>query len=211
MGPADFVHSVLVERLHAKKVIVGENFRFGHKAAGNLDLLRNLGQEWDFTVTEATLEGDDESTFSSTYIRSCIASGDVRAAAAALGRDYLLEGVVVRGAGRGGTKLGFPTANLAYDDAAAVVKDGVYAGWLTRADGSRHQTAISVGTNPTFAGKEATVEAYVLDFNDDLYGEEVSVAFIEHLREMVAFDDIDELVKQIETDVAQARDVLAGS
>ncbi|QSB04321.1 bifunctional riboflavin kinase/FAD synthetase [Natronoglycomyces albus] len=207
-SPEEFVHTVLVERLHAAQVMVGENFRFGYKAAGNLDLLRNLGQQWGFSVVAATLEGNDEATFSSTYIRTCIAAGAVSAAAEALGREYDIEGIVVRGAGRGGSQLGFPTANLSYESDVAVVADGIYAGWLTRADGSRHAAAISVGTNPTFAGEKRTLEAYVLDFDEDLYGEQVSISFTERLRQMLKFDNVDELIWQIETDVAQTREVL---
>ena len=149
--PAEaFVHDVLVERLHAAAVVVGDNFRFGHRAAGDLDLLAQLGRRFGFGVETPPLVDEAGTVLSSTYIRSCIAAGDVAAAAVALGRPHRLEGVVVRGDARG-RELGFPTANLLPGRYAAVPADGVYAAWCVVRD-RRYQAAVSIGTNPTFSG-----------------------------------------------------------
>ncbi|MCD0445188.1 bifunctional riboflavin kinase/FAD synthetase [Glycomyces sp. A-F 0318] len=206
LSPDYFVRHVLVGALHAKAVCVGENFRFGHKAAGDVAKLAELGEEFGFEVLPQTLTADAEA-FSSTRVRRLVAAGDVAAAAEVLGRDFGLEGTVVHGAGRGGTALGFPTANLATAPNTAIPADGVYAGWCHR-DSHRHPAAISVGTNPTFEGGERTVEAYLLDFSGDLYGERVRLDFTARLRGQVAFDGIEPLVRQIETDVADTRRVL---
>jgi riboflavin kinase / FMN adenylyltransferase len=206
LSPDYFVRHVLVGGLHAKAVVVGENWRFGHKAAGDVKKLAELGEEFDFEVLPQTLTADDEA-FSSTRVRGLIAEGDVAAAAEVLGRDFGIEGTIVHGAGRGGTALGFPTANLAVAAGTAIPADGVYAGWLYR-DSHRYPAAISVGTNPTFNGTERTVEAYLLDFSGDLYGAEVRLDFTARLRGQVAFAGIEPLIAQIETDVADTRRAL---
>jgi riboflavin kinase / FMN adenylyltransferase len=203
-----FVHDVLVAHLHAALIVVGENFRFGHRAAGDIDLLRRLGRTFGFAVEGAPLVADDSTVFSSTYIRSCVDAGDVTAAARALGRPHRLEGVVVRGDGRG-REIGFPTANLLTGQYAAVPADGVYAAWLVRGRGERLPAAVSIGTNPTFSGRERRVEAYVLDFDDDLYGERLALDFVSRLREMRTYTGVEPLVAQIHEDVTQTRDVLA--
>ncbi|GAA4829650.1 bifunctional riboflavin kinase/FAD synthetase [Saccharopolyspora rosea] len=220
----EFVHEMLVERLHAAEIVVGENFTFGHKAAGNIALLAELGERFGFDVAPDSLvsgrvrRADDADgtsvTFSSTYIRSCIDAGDVVAAASALGRWHRLEGIVVRGAGRGGKELGFPTANLSTPPYAAIPADGVYACWFTHrrrgaAEPSRTlPAAVSVGSNPTFSGTERTVEAYVLDVDADFYGEHVDLDFVRRLRAMERFDSVEELVRQMHEDVAETRRAL---
>jgi riboflavin kinase/FMN adenylyltransferase len=213
LSAEEFVHDVLVARLHAALVVVGENFRFGHKAAGDVALLRRLGAAFGFDVESAplvtggsgpggaVLEG--HTVVSSTYIRACVDAGDVAAAARARGRAHRLEGVVVRGDQRG-TKLGFPTANLLTSRYAAIPGDGVYAAWLV-CRGRRYRSAVSVGTNPTFEGQERRVEAFALDFDGDLYGERIALDFVSFLREMRRYDTVDELVAQIDLDVEQAR------
>jgi riboflavin kinase/FMN adenylyltransferase len=201
-----FVHDVLVEHLHAALVVVGENFRFGHRAAGDVPLLGRLGRMFGFGVESPPLVADDGTVFSSTYIRSCVDAGDVAAADVALGRPHRLEGVVVRG-DRRGREIGFPTANLMTGRYAAVPGDGVYAAWLARGD-ERLPAAVSIGTNPTFAGRERRVEAYVLDFDGDLYGERVALDFVAHLREMRTYDRVEPLIAQIRDDIAQTRAVL---
>src|SRR4051812_33866900 len=148
----EFVDQVLASRLHALRVVVGANFRFGHKAAGDVDLLRQEGQRHGFAVDAVELLGGEEPV-SSTMIRALVAEGDVASAASALGRPHRVEGPVVRGDGRG-RGLGFPTANVEVDGALAVPADGVYAGYLVRADETRLPAAISIGTNPTFNGTE---------------------------------------------------------
>src|SRR5215467_7167878 len=148
LPPEGFVHDVLVEHLHAAAVVVGENFRFGHKAAGDVALLTRLGRTFGFAVEGAPLVTDDGTVFSSTYVRSCVDAGDVAAAAAALGRPHRLEGIVIRGDQRG-RALGFPTANLASSPHAAVPADGIYAARLHVRD-KTYPAAVSIGTNPTF-------------------------------------------------------------
>jgi riboflavin kinase/FMN adenylyltransferase len=202
-----FVHDVLVEHLHAALVVVGENFRFGHRAAGDVGLLTRLGRTFGFGVDGAPLIATDDTVFSSTYIRACVDAGDVGAAAAALGRPHRLEGVVVRGDQRG-RELGFPTANLLCGPHAAIPADGVYAAWLVRRS-QRHMAAVSIGTNPTFSGQERRVEAYVLDFDGDLYGERLGLDFVAQLREMRRYDGIEPLIAQIEQDVADTRALLS--
>ncbi len=140
LTPEQFVHDVLVEHLHAALVVVGDNFRFGHRAAGDVALLERLGRTFGFGVEDAPLVAEDGTVFSSTYIRSCVDAGDVAAAAAALGRPHRLEGVVVRGDQRG-RELGFPTANLLCHRYAAIPADGVYAAWLIRGGRARRAAA----------------------------------------------------------------------
>lgn len=207
LSPAEFVHEVLVEHLHAAAVVVGANFRFGHKAAGDFGTLRELGASFGFAVEAVPLLADGELAISSTYVRSCVEAGDVTAAAHALGRDHRVDGLVVRGDMRGGSQLGFPTANLRTERYAAIPADGVYAGRLVWR-GAARVAAISVGTNPTFEGRERRVEAYVLDFDGDLYGENVGVDFHQRLRGMEKYDDIDDLIAQIKADVEQTRRVM---
>ncbi|MGI8626978.1 MAG: riboflavin kinase, partial [Geodermatophilaceae bacterium] len=150
-----------------------------------------------------------EVPLSSTYIRACVAAGDMAAAAAALGRPHRVEGIVVRGERRG-RELGYPTANLESPVHTAIPADGVYAGWLMR-DGKPLPAAISVGTNPTFSGVLRRVEAFVLDFSDDLYGEHVAVEFVTRLRGMERFDKVEDLISAMDGDVARTRQMLARS
>jgi riboflavin kinase/FMN adenylyltransferase len=209
---AQFVHDVLVEDLHAAEVVVGENFRFGHKAAGDVPALAAFGGRFGFSVSGAPLVAEGGTTFSSTYIRACVAAGDVTAAAEALGRDHRVEGVVVRG-DRRGRQLGYPTANVELSPHSAVPADGVYAGRLIRQtpDGPVYlAAAISVGTNPTFEGRERRVEAYVLDFDGDLYGDHVGIDFAERLRGMEKFDRVEDLVAQMDADVRKTRERIVG-
>ena len=209
MSPAEFAHEVLVERLHAAAVMVGPNFTFGHRAAGNFAVLGELGARFGFAVEGVELTTDsarDHVTFSSTYIRACIDAGDIEAAAAALGRPHRVEGVVVHGYRRG-RQLGFPTANIASPPYTALPADGVYAGHFVI--GSRHlPAALSVGSNPTFSGTVRTVEAYVLDVDEDFYGYGVGVDLVARLRGQERYDDMDSLVAAIKNDVARTRAVL---
>lgn len=204
--PPEFAHEVLVERLHAADVVVGRNFRFGHRAAGDVALLTRLGERFGFGVEGLELITDDGVTFSSTYIRACIDAGDVEAATAALGRPHRVEGVVVHG-DRRGRELGFPTANLATAPYTALPADGVYAGRF-EITGRSLTAAISVGTNPTFSGRERTVEAYVLDIDEDFYGFEVALDFVHRLRGQERFADVAALVEQMDRDVARTRELL---
>jgi riboflavin kinase/FMN adenylyltransferase len=208
LTPAEFAHEVLVDALHASTVVVGENFRFGSKAAGNVAILTELGARFGFATEGVAVAGDGGTRFSSTSIRALVAAGEVEDAATALGRPHRIMGIIVRGDTRG-REIGYPTANLEATRFAAIPADGVYAGHLIRTDGKPLPAAISVGTNPTFDGSERRVEAYVLDFSGDLYGEYVSVDFVGRLRAQIAFDSVEALVKQIDADVDMTRSVLA--
>jgi riboflavin kinase / FMN adenylyltransferase len=213
LGPDEFVRAVLVERLHAARVVVGENFRFGHKAAGDVALLAELGEKYDFTAEGVPLLTENGVTISSTGIRAMLTAGDVVGAAHDLGRPHRVEGVVVRGHQRG-RALGFPTANLETLPHTAIPADGVYAGWLAQLDADgwerdRWPAAISVGTNPTFDGRERIVEAYALDRDDlDLYGAHVAVDFVARLRATLKFRSVEDLVAQMHIDVGDARGLL---
>jgi riboflavin kinase / FMN adenylyltransferase len=215
LGPDEFVHAVLVDRLHAVRVVVGEDFRFGYRAAGDVALLAELGEKYDFTAEGVPLLADDGVRISSSEIRQRLAAGDVAAAARDLGRPHRVEGVVVRGQRRG-RALGFPTANLETPPYTAIPADGIYAGWLISLDPGggeqeRWPAAISIGTNPTFDGTERSVEAHGLDRDDlDLYGTHVAVDFVIRLREQVRFGSVDELVAQMHRDTGAARSLLAG-
>jgi riboflavin kinase/FMN adenylyltransferase len=187
-------------------VVVGENFRFGHRNAGDVELLRRLGSRFGFTTQGVALVSKDTLAVSSTLIRATVDAGDVHAAAEALGRPHRVEGVVVHG-DRRGRELGFPTANLATAPFTALPADGVYAGLFEIGDRVL-PAAISVGTNPTFSGKVRTVEAYVLDVDEDFYGFEVALDFVHRLRGQERFTDVAALVEQMHKDVARTRELL---
>ena len=213
--PQTFVDRVIVHGLHAAVVVAGGNFRFGARAAGDLALLTEAGHTQDFRVERIALDGGPQ-VWSATYARACLAGGDVDGASEALGRPYSVVGTVVRGEQRG-RELGYPTANVLTQGLAAPT-DGVYAGWLGLLDPENGQSpvgepfpvAISVRTNPTFAGeRERRVEAYVLDRADlDFYDQRVEVSFVARIRGMVKFDGIDALVETMAHDVAQTRELL---
>jgi len=207
--PHEFAERVLSGALHAAVVVVGANFRYGTKASGDLATLTASGEELGFRAIGLPLDGGPQ-VWSSTYVRTCLATGDVAGAAEALGRPFVVRGVVVRGDMRG-RQLGFPTANVPTRDLTAAPADGVYAGWLRRLDtGERYPAAISVGTNPTFDGeRERRVESYVLDRDDlELYGVEVEVSFVDRIRGMVRFDGVDALIATMHEDVARAHEIL---
>ena len=209
MTPEDFIHRVLVDRLHLREIVVGADFRFGHRAAGSFATLEHEGQRHGFRAVAAPLVGDGDQRWSSTRVRELIAGGDVAAAGAALARPYCLEGVVVHGDHRG-RELGYPTANLAWTGTPAVPADGVYAGWLLVAD-ERLPAAISVGTNPQFDGRERRVEAYAIDRSGlDLYGAPARVQFADRIRGQLTFPDVAALVERMAVDVDRARVVLEG-
>jgi riboflavin kinase/FMN adenylyltransferase len=207
--PEEFIDRVLVQGLHAAHVVVGANFRFGARASGDVATLVAAGREGDFDAEGIALDGGPQ-VWSSTYVRTCLAAGDVEGAAEALGRPYSVVGHVVEGEHRG-RELGYPTANVPTQGRAAPA-DGVYAGWLVRLDsgGEPLPAAISVGTNPTFDGeRERRVEAYVLDRTDlELYGESVEISFVSRLRGMVKFEGVDALIETMATDVVRTRELL---
>ena len=206
----EFVERVLVDTLDAKAVLVGHDFRYGARGAGDVALLRDLGAKFGFTVEviEDVASENAARRVSSTWIRELLAEGDVRQATAMLGHTPTVSGIVVHGAKRG-RGLGYPTANLSPESEGLIPADGVYAGWLTDA-GTRYPAAISVGDNPTFEGvAKKQVEAYVLDREIDLYDHLVDVEFVERLRGMVAFTSIPDLIEQMRSDVDRARDILS--
>jgi riboflavin kinase/FMN adenylyltransferase len=211
--PEAFVEDILVGALRVSTVLVGEDFRFGHRGAGTPELLRALGPQYGFVVDvvdDVVLEGSDHRV-SSSWIRQLLGDGDVVTAARALGRPVDVRGEVVHGLKRG-RELGFPTANLSETVDAFVPADGVYAGWLDDHDtGIRYPAAVSVGTNPTFDDVIVRqVEAHVIDEDAlDLYGHDVTVEFTKRLRGMVAFDGIDALMVQMTADVDAARAILS--
>lgn len=207
--PDEFVDRVLVRELAVDGVVVGANFRYGSRAAGDVAALTASGAARGFEVVGVDLAGGPM-VWSSTYVRTCLAAGDVTGAAEALGRPFSVRGEVVRGDQRG-RELGYPTANVPTRGLAAP-EDGVYAGHLRRLDtGETFPAAISVGTNPTFDGeRERRVEAYVLDRDDlELYGVEVEISFVAHLRGMQRFDGIEPLLEAMARDVAGTREALA--
>jgi riboflavin kinase / FMN adenylyltransferase len=216
IDPDEFVRTVLVEKLHAAAVVVGEDFRFGHKATGDVPLLDKLGEKYEYTAEGLPLLVLDDMTISSTVIRTLLTAGDVAQAARLLGRPHRVEGVVVRGHQRG-RQLGFPTANVESPPHTAVPADGIYAGWLETLDEAGEETsrwpaAISIGTNPTFNGQLRTVEAYALDRTDlDLYGLHAAIDFAVRLRGTLRFESVGALVDQMRIDVDQARALLTGS
>jgi riboflavin kinase / FMN adenylyltransferase len=200
----EFVKEVLVDGLSARLVVIGEDFHFGKDRRGNVSLMSELGREYGFEVVGVGLTGDEESVVSSTRIRKLVAEGDVEGAAALLGRPHEVRGPVVKGDGRGGPMLGFPTANVAVPEDIALPGDGMYAGWFTRPDGSVHRAAIYVGRRPTFyepGSAPVLVEAYLLDFDGDLYGEQVRVDFLHRLRGDAQFDSAEDLISQMHRDV----------
>ena len=205
----DFAREVLVGCLNAQAVVVGHDFHFGHNRGGNVALLARLGGEHGFTVLGLSLVGAEGEAVSSTRIRQLVAAGEVEEAALLLDRPHEVRGTVVAG-DRRGRELGFPTANVAVPDEILLPADGIYAGWYTRPDGTRHPAAINVGRRPTFYDDApvSLVEPFLLDFSGDLYGERARVAFVSRLRDEVKFDSVAALVEQMHRDVDAARAAL---
>jgi riboflavin kinase/FMN adenylyltransferase len=205
MLPEDFVKDVLVGQLSASTVIVGKNFTYGHKAAGNVASLIEDGRKFNFTVDVQDLKAGEGHVISSSRIRSLVTAGNVEEARTLLSRPHRLDGVVVHGEKRG-REIGYPTANLGNLDGQTIPSDGVYAGWLTVGI-NFWPAAISIGTNPTFAGVRARqVEAYALDQEGlDLYDKNASIEFGWRLRDTLKFDGLEPLLVQMKLDCDQAR------
>jgi riboflavin kinase/FMN adenylyltransferase len=211
--PSEFVERVIVNALHTQTVIVGADFHFGHMRQGNITLLREMGERHDFTCEPVVLisRGDDvDEPVSSTAIRRALAGGEIATANALLGRTFEVRGTVVTGDQRGRT-IGFPTANVEIPKGMCLPSDGVYAGIYRRPDGTEYATAINLGRRPTFYVNAETslLEAYLMDFSGDLYGEEASVQFVAFLRSERQFAGINELKDQLQLDIAHARDAVA--
>lgn len=206
MTPEEFVRSVLIGQLHASAVVVGENFTYGHKAAGNIETLKKSGLEHHFEVDVQSLKADSE-VISSSRIRSLVIEGKVEKARELLSRPHRLDGTVVHGEKRG-REIGYPTANLGNIEGQTIPPDGVYAGWLTVGI-NFWPAAISIGTNPTFEGERARqVEAYALDQEGlDLYDKNASIEFGWYLRPTLKFNSLEELLVQMKKDCDQAREL----
>ena len=207
MSPADFVKNILIDQLQASTVIVGKNFTYGYKAAGNVDSLAESGALHGFTVLAEDLNTGEGEVISSSRIRNLVTNGKVEDARLLLGRPHRLDGIVIHGEKRG-RAIGYPTANLGNIQGQAIPADGVYAGWLTV--GINHwPAAISIGTNPTFAGERGrSVEAYALDQEGlELYDKNASIEFGWFLRPTLKFDGLESLLKQMKIDCDQARNL----
>ncbi|MDQ3312018.1 MAG: bifunctional riboflavin kinase/FAD synthetase [Actinomycetota bacterium] len=211
--PEVFIERVLVNALAAEVVVVGSDFHFGHDRRGNVDLLTDVGERNGFVVEPVDLLARPdavEEPVSSTAIRRALAGGDVDVAERMLGRQFEARGVVVEGDRRGRT-IGFPTANVEVPSAMCLPADGVYAGWYERPAGETRPCAINVGRRPTFYehAEHSLLEAHLIDFDDDLYGERARVRFAHFLRSERKFDGIDSLAEQLKRDVDNARLLLA--
>jgi riboflavin kinase/FMN adenylyltransferase len=201
----DFVRDVLVGGLHAVHARVGANFTFGHRAAGSVATLREVGEALGMTADEVGLFELEGRVVSSSSIREALAAGDLTWPRTALGRRYAVDGEVVAGAGRG-KGLGYPTANLRTWPRLLLPGQGIYAGVAELQDGGRYLAAIDVGTNPTFGTEPLHVEAFLLDFPDDeLRGDTLTVEYWERLRDEVKFDSVDALIVAIADDVERTR------
>ncbi|MEC7909639.1 MAG: bifunctional riboflavin kinase/FAD synthetase [Actinomycetota bacterium] len=209
----DFVREILIEKLSTELLIVGHDVHFGNNREGNFSFLERVSKELDFEIRKVDpvmLSRGDSEAISSTAIRRALRGGEVESATQMLGRPYSISGEVVYGDQRGRT-IGFPTANLVLSSDRAWPADGVYAGIFTRTDASEHMCAINVGRRPTFYEHADTslLEAHLLDFDDDLYGEICGVSFLYFLRSEKRFDGIDSLVEQLKDDVAKTRSLLS--
>ncbi len=213
----EFVREVLIDKLRARLVVVGADFHFGYQRQGNVPFLRDMGGELGFEVQAVDLvpvtDDDTGAAYSSTLIRGLLMAGDVERAANLLGRPHEVVGRVVEGDHRG-AELGFPTANLAVGASTCLPAEGVYAGWFVGEDGVERPTALNLGRRPTFHEEDASpvlLEAFVLDYEGDLYGQTARVRFVRRLRDEERFDSVDELVARMHEDVEATRAVLGVS
>lgn len=208
-SPEQFISDVLVEKVNAAHVVIGEDFRFGKDRAGDVELLKTAGKEHGFAVEPIPLVEELGTPISSSRIRGLIESGHVDEAADLLGSRFTLTNRVVDGDKRG-REIGYPTANLRPPPRKLIPATGVYA-CFARIRGEVRQAAVNVGVRPTFGGAELLIEAYVFEFSDEIYGEELTVEFVEYQRPELRFDHVDALVAQMDDDVAASREILAGT
>ena len=213
MTPAgEFFHSVFVEGVRAKAIIVGEDFQFGHNREGDVAFLKREGAKEDIEVQGLHLfrhSFSPDIVVSSTAVRMKLADGDMQMATEMLGRRFELEGTVVEGDKRG-RQIGFPTANLSIPEEMLLPRDGVYACWYYRPDGSRYMAAVNIGLRPTFQTNDSKsiLEAHLIGFDGDLYGESGRIEFVEYLREERQFDGVDALTTQLKSDVQASQSLL---
>lgn len=206
LAPEDFVVEVLIERLGMRHLVLGPDFRFGRDRTGDVSLLLDMADRYGFEVELVDLVADEQGPVSSSRIRLMIEDGDVSEAARQLTTRFNLSGPVIHGDKRGAT-IGYPTANLAPPPRKVMPRDGVYAAFA-HVGGIVKRAAVNVGLRPTFGGGERLVEAYILDFDREIYGEEITVEFVEHLRDELDFSEVDDLVEQMGEDVAESVKVL---
>jgi riboflavin kinase/FMN adenylyltransferase len=206
MPPEDFVKDILCGLLGAKEIFVGSNYRFGKGRAGDIEMLKKLGEKYGFKVREVEQVSLNGEVISSTRIRHFLRDGDVEHAARLLGRTYAITGIIIRGDGRGKT-LGFPTANIAPRH-TIIPSNGVYAVRLSVRD-RFYDGIANIGLRPTFDKKDLTIEVHVFDFSEDIYGEDISLYFIKKIREEKKFTGATELVRQINSDIEAVKTVLA--
>ncbi|MFO3716005.1 bifunctional riboflavin kinase/FAD synthetase [Anaerococcus cruorum] len=206
LSPKDFIAKILYKKLNTKYIVVGEDYRFGKNAMGDIEKLRTLQDEFAYQTKVVDFELDNGEKISSGTIKNLIKNGDINKANTYLGRPYKIRGEVVDGHKRGRT-LNFPTANLKMNFSYTIPKDGVY---LTRVNvgGKNHFALSNVGSNPTFENDFRKVETYILDFNEDIYGENIAIEFLEFFRDDMKFDSVDDLIKQMEMDKKQAIDMI---
>lgn len=205
----DFVEEFLVGSLNVKKVVVGSDFHFGYKRQGNVELLTKLGTKHGFDVLGAPLRAESGSreVYSSTRIRALISEGNLEKASEYLGRKFELSGKVVHGDNRGGPELGYPTANISFSSLMVLPPDGVYAGWISLEGHGLHMSALSLGTRPTFYPEEGErlLEAFILEFGEDIYGSKATVYFGKKIRDQERFETIEELKAKISEDIDEVK------
>ncbi len=207
LSPQEFIDEVLVGKLNVSSMVVGEDFRFGRDRSGDVRFLRSAGERAGFATEAVQLVASGDEPVSSSRIRIMIESGDLATASQLLGSNYRLTNTVINGDKRG-RQIGFPTANLLPPARKVIPADGVYA-TISRWQGKEYMSATNVGTRPTFGGGQRLVEAFLLDFDEDLYEQQLQVEFVKRLRPELAFDDVDALVSQMQRDVEQSRGILS--
>jgi riboflavin kinase / FMN adenylyltransferase len=205
-SPREFVEAVLVDKFQVGHLVVGEDFRFGKDRSGDVEMLAEFGDELGFVVESVGLVADGDAAVSSSRIRELIATGKVSAASALLDSWFTVTNMVIDGDKRG-RDLGFPTANIRPPDRKVLPASGVYSCFATVHD-TRHDAAVNVGIRPTFGGGEVLIEAFILDFDEDIYGDDLTLEFVEYTRPELKFSDVNSLVVQMDRDVAESRAVL---
>lgn len=199
LSPEDFVENILINKLNCKVVVVGFDYSFGYKAQGNVELLKEMGKKHGFEVYVIHPVTIDGKKVGSSSVREYIKDGNIEEANAFLGRPYSIYSEIVHGKGIG-NKLGYPTANILIEPSHLVPKEGVYA-TLVKINDSIYKGATCVGTNPTFGTNSISIETFIIDFNEDIYGEFIELQFIKRLRDQIKFNHIDDLIGQMNQDV----------
>lgn len=204
---SDYISNFLVENFHPKYIVIGYDHKFGKNRSGDYKLLEKMKAEYGYEMEEITKEMLDDIGISSTNIRNAISNGEIKLANELAGHNYTLSGTVVRGL-QNGRKLGFPTANLQVNDEYKLVpKTGIYA-VLVHHQGQKYKGMLSIGYNPTFDGKAQTIEVNILDFDRDIYGDSLTLEFIDYIRDEKKFDGVEALIEEIKNDEIKTRKIL---